>query len=120
MDRQEIGKLGEKLATKFLKKNGYRIIEKNSHHSHNEIDIIAKNKSYIVFVEVKTRKTSDFGYAYEAVDYRKQRKINQGAVAYITANNIKSEIRFDVVEVYGKYTLEGFFVSEINHIENAF
>ena len=121
MNTTAIGNHGEDAAVKFLKGKGYTVVSRNYKVKFAEIDIVAYNKSGVLcFVEVKTRKTSDFGYAFEAVDFRKQKKIIQGATAYITANNINCEIRFDVIEVYGKYSSQGFSVSEINHIENAF
>ena len=55
MNTTEIGRLGEKLAARYLRKNGYRILETNKHQSHNELDIIAANKEWILFIEVKTR-----------------------------------------------------------------
>ena len=124
MNTLELGQLGEAVAAKFLKKSGYRILEKNLHVSHNEIDLIAKNKEFLVFVEVKTRSTdetltSDFGTPASAVDYGKQKRLISAARSYI-ASNKKSNLqpRFDVIEVYldkvNRKTLK------INHIVNAF
>ena len=83
MKTVEIGALGEKLAAKFLKKNGYKILAKNVHISHNEIDVIAKNKEFIVFVEIKTRSTdellqTDFGTPASAVTQGKQKRTVSG------------------------------------------
>ena len=72
--KQNIGKIGEEAATKFLKKLGYKIIKRNYKNYYGEIDIIAKEKSCTVFVEVKTRTSINYGYASEAVDYRKSIK----------------------------------------------
>ena len=124
MDKHETGKLGEKLATKFLRKHGYRILERNSHQSHNEIDIIVANKRYIVFVEVKTRKTDDDLYSYfgspaSAVDKTKQQRIINGARAYLShSKHLDKQPRFDVIEVF--LSKESSKLLNINHIENAF
>ena len=121
MNTVTIGNFGENAAAEYLEKKGYSIVERNYKPKIAEIDIIAYNKEGVLcFVEVKTRKTSVFGYACEAVDFKKQRKITQGAMSYISSHNIDREIRFDVVEVYGKVMNDGFSVLKINHIENAF
>lgn len=121
MNTVTIGNFGEDAAVRYLEKNGYRIIERNYKPKIAEIDIIAYNKEGVLcFVEVKTRKTSLFGYACEAVDFKKQKKITQGALSYIRSHNIDREIRFDVIEVYGKVIGDSFSVSDINHIKNAF
>ena len=124
MDRQEIGKLGEKLAAKFLKRNGYRIIKRNSHHSHNEIDIIAQNKRYVVFVEVKARTTDTdmylhFGSPASAVNRAKQSRIIMAAKDYlIHTKHSDKQPRFDVIEVF--LNKDDYKTLKINHIENAF
>ncbi|MEE8424042.1 MAG: YraN family protein, partial [Thermodesulfobacteriota bacterium] len=73
--KQSTGAMGEELASKFLKKQGYKIVEKNFRTSLGEIDIIALDKGTITFVEVKTRKSTAFGYPQEAVGLKKQKKI---------------------------------------------
>ena len=121
MNTVTIGNFGEDAAARYLEKNGYKVVARNYKPKIAEIDIIAYNREGVLcFVEVKTRKTSLFGYACEAVDFKKQRKITQGALSYIKANNIDCEIRFDVIEVYGKVQGNGFSCEKINHIENAF
>ncbi len=126
MNTKDIGNLGEKKSVRFLKKHGYRIIERNKHESHNEIDIIASNSQFIVFVEVKTRTVNSndnisFGYAASAVNLGKQERTINGARSFIASNpkKIKNKmIRFDVIEVY--LDKINFKVKAINHIENAF
>ena len=126
MNTKDIGNLGEKKAVRFLKKNGYRIIERNKHESHNEIDIIASNLQFVVFVEVKTRTVNSnddisFGYAASAVTLGKQERTIKGARSFMSSNPKKFKnkmIRFDVIEIYlDKSDLK---VKGINHIENAF
>ena len=116
--KKKIGNIGESAAADFLKKEKkFKIIERNYTNFLGEIDIIAKSKNDIVFVEVKTRTSTDFGYASQAVDYKKQEKIKKIAQIY-TKDSYNTSIRFDVVEVYiDKSTNQ---ISKINHIENAF
>ncbi len=126
MNTLEIGKHGEDTAVLFLKKHGYKIIDRNVHLSHNEIDIIARKKEYIVFVEVKTRSTpkdmySEFGLPSDAVDYRKINRILRAAIDYLSASKTKYkrlQPRFDVVEVY--LNKENGEVLKVNHLPDAF
>jgi putative endonuclease len=94
------GKEGEKIAAAFLKKNGYRIMEINFRCPIGEIDIVAKEKDYLVFVEVKTRKSMELGYPEQAVGIRKQKKMSQLALWYMQKRKIDdTNARFDVVAV---------------------
>lgn len=94
------GKEGEKIAAAYLKKNGYRIIEINFRCPIGEIDIVAKEKDDLVFVEVKTRKSIDLGYPEQAVGIRKQRKMSQLALWYLQKRKIaNTNARFDVVAI---------------------
>jgi len=94
------GKEGEKIAAAYLKKNGYRIIEINFRCSIGEIDIVAKEKDDLVFVEVKTRKSIELGYPEQAVGIRKQKKMSQLALWYLQKRKIAdTNARFDVVAV---------------------
>ena len=109
-----LGSVGEKTAVKFLKKKKYKILKTNQVTPFGEIDIIAKNGEYLVFLEVKARKDERFGTPREAVTEQKQRHIKNSAKFYIQKENLFDEkIRFDVIEVF----LEN---GEVNHIENAF
>lgn len=119
----EIGRYGESVAIAHLKANRYKILEQNYFASHNEIDIIAENKQYIVFVEVKARSCSSpddmaFGTPATAVTYAKQKRTITAAQAYLNDHKTKKIPRLDVIEVYlSRETNE---VIKINHIENAF
>lgn len=94
------GKEGEKIAADFLKKNGYRIIDKNFRCPLGEIDIVAREKSAIVFVEVKTRQSSKLGYPEQAVGIRKQKKMSQLALWYLQKRKLADiSARFDVVAI---------------------
>ena len=119
MKTKTIGDYGEKLAARYLTKNGYKIVEKNYRERTFEIDIIAYDGDCLCFVEVKTRNRDDYGLACEAVNFAKQQKIIKGALTYITANNIDSPTRFDVVEVYVK-DMNLLSKKRINIIKNAF
>ena len=113
------GSWGEDLAAEFLKKKGWRIVGRNYSCRMGEIDIIARKGRYIVFAEVKLRKSDRFAKAMEFVTEAKQRRIITAAELWLQANPIKAQPRFDVVEVYAP---EGIRTKkpEINHIEDAF
>ena len=114
--RISVGKQGESLATEFLRKNGYRIVENNFRNRYGEIDIIAIEGNTIVFIEVKTKTNSKFGPPKMAVDLRKQRQISKAALAYLTQKRMNNNpARFDVV---GISMLEN--KTEIELIKNAF
>ena len=98
--QQKFGEKGESLAAWYLKKNGYKIIEQNYRTQLGEIDIIAKEKKTIVFVEVKARRSMRFGNPKWAVTPKKQRKISMVALYYLkTTNQINTKARFDVVAI---------------------
>ena len=112
----ELGQRGERIAVKFLKNYGYNIISTNYRTRLGQIDIIAKDKKTICFVEVKTRRTKRFGHPYEAVETSKQRRINRVSLMYLKQNGlIDSPARFDVVSI--SYTDEQ---PKIELIKNAF
>lgn len=114
--RISIGKKGESLASEFLKKNGYRIVENNFRNRYGEIDIIAIDRKTIAFVEVKTKTSDKFGAPKLAVDLRKQRQISKAALAYLTQKRLNNHpARFDVV---GISIIEN--KTEIELIRNAF
>jgi putative endonuclease len=98
MNRQEIGKLGEKLAQKFLKKRGYRIRETNFHCRQGEVDIIARQGDYLVFIEVRTKSNLDFGSPEESITQSKKEKLIAVALTYITTHQKLPPLwRIDVV-----------------------
>ncbi|MBP3329236.1 MAG: YraN family protein [Clostridia bacterium] len=106
---------GEDKAAKYLKKQGYKITAKNFQSRFGEIDIIAENEEYIVFVEVKARGEKSIAEPKEFVDIRKQRKIIKTAEVYLAEKFSEKQPRFDVVEIKkekGK--------TNLNHIINAF
>lgn len=109
------GRSGEELAKDYLTSQGYNILETNYHNKIGEIDIIAMHKSTLVFVEVKTRTSINYGYAFEAVDSRKQRKIINTSLVYVKYKGyINTQLRYDIIEVYMTKRIR------INHLDNAF
>lgn len=113
--KQKTGKNGEDIAIEYLEKKGYTIIERNFYCSQGEIDIIAKDKKEIVFIEVKTRRNYNYGLASEAVNRQKKKHLIESIKYYIYRNKIENTyIRIDVIEVYIKNKK-----AYINHIEQA-
>lgn len=124
MNTREFGRLGEAAAVKYLTDAGYHIIGTNVYVGHEEIDIIAEDGGYIVFVEVKTRRmTPDtrgvYGSPAEAVNAAKQRHLISAAEKYISENTSEKYPRIDVTEVYCDPASGSFSVTEIRHFENA-
>ena len=118
MKKNEVGKLGEDEAVRFLKKKGYDIIARNWRHKFGEIDIIALDRETVVFVEVRTKMTGDFGTPEESVTKTKMRQIVKAASNYIREKRLQGEsIRFDFI---GITTDKNTGKSSINHIESAF
>jgi putative endonuclease len=114
-ESHSLGKKGEEMAADHLKGKGFRILHRNWVSGRKEIDIVAENNEFVVFIEVKTR-TGDFQvHPRDAVTPEKQRKMIFAADSYIRKYNINKESRFDVITVISK---KGSF--DIEHIENAF
>lgn len=115
---QNIGEIGEEYTVKFLKKKKYKILERNYRKRYGEIDIIAENKNYIVFVEVKTRHKDSMTSAADAVNRQKQIRIIKTASMYLAENETDKFCRFDVCEVY--INSDNLKLVDINYIEAAF
>lgn len=95
-----IGKSAEKAACVYLKKNGYKLLKTNYRSKFGEIDIIAKDKDVLCFIEVKYRKNTDFGFPEDFVHNKKQKKIIKTAFDYIMKNRLDDiNLRFDIVTV---------------------
>lgn len=98
--KKELGNLGEQIAVEYLEKNNYQIIKRNFYCRQGEIDIIAKDKKEIVFIEVKTRSNIYFGKPSEAVNHIKQKHIYKSAQYFLyKTNSLERLTRFDVIEV---------------------
>jgi putative endonuclease len=116
MQKKELGKKGEEVALQFLKKRGYRIIEKNYVCKMGEMDIIAKEKDTLVFIEVKTRTSMAFGPPQLAVNLSKQRQLSKVALNFLKDKKLEdAKARFDVVAI-----LLGQNKEEIELIKDAF
>ena len=97
---KSLGARGEDAAARYLKRQGFRILERHHDSPLGELDIIAVDDRTVVFVEVKTRTSDDAGHPTEAVDARKQRRMTQAALAYLKAHRLlQNAARFDVVAV---------------------
>ena len=119
MDKKRRGKWGEGIALEHLNKKDYITVTTGFRSRFGEIDLIVKNKEFLVFAEVKTRKNANFAYAREHVSKEKQRKIIATANYWLAIRPTNLQPRFDVIEVYakdGEHTVS----PEIVHIENAF
>lgn len=99
--RHEIGKIGEDIATNYLENLGYTILKRNFIAIQGEIDIIAKDKEELVFIEVKTRTNALYGAPVDAVTIPKQKHLISTVNYYLYANHLENEfVRIDVIEVY--------------------
>ncbi len=118
MDKQQIGKNGEEAAANYLMRKGYVILNRNFRMKFGELDIVALDTDgCTVFVEVKTRKNASFGYPSEYVDRHKRRRIQNMALLYCRGEEY---MRFDIIEVYYEMRGDMMYITEINHIEDAF
>lgn len=113
------GPWGEAIAAEYLRKKHYKTIAQGYASRFGEIDLIVQDRKYLVFVEVKTRKSSSFARGLEHVDKRKQDRIRITASIYLSENPTKLQPRFDVIEIYAP---DGPNTShpEIYHMEDAF
>ena len=113
------GAWGEALAAEYLRKKHYKLVAAGYHCRFGEIDLIVQNKQYLVFVEVKLRKSDRFAQAREFVDYRKQERLRTTAAFYLAEHETALQPRFDVIEIYAP---DGVATRApvINHLEDAF
>ena len=113
-----LGDRGERVAVRFLKKQGFRIIARQYRNQFGEVDIIAKDGRQVVFVEVKTRKSTGAGQPFEAVDRRKQQKLTKVALAWLKKHKrLEQSARFDVISVVWPDDSSG---PQLQHFRNAF
>ncbi len=114
-----VGAWGESLAAEYLQKKRYQLVAMNYRCKFGEIDLIVKNQQYLVFAEVKLRKSDRFAKAMEFVDSNKQNRLRATAEMYLAENPTDLQPRFDVIEVYAP---EGTATRKpvIHHMEDAF
>ena len=111
----QLGEKGERAALNFLEEQGYQILKTNWREKKFEVDIIAIDKDEIVFVEVKTRSTNNFGNPEEAVDMKKQEHLIEGADHYLQTKEIDMDCRFDVISI-----IDNGQKTSLTHFKNAF
>ncbi|MEX1095014.1 MAG: YraN family protein [Planctomycetales bacterium] len=116
--RKLLGNRGERAAARFLRRQGYRILARQHASRFGEIDLIARDGEWIVFVEVKTRRSDVAGLPVEAVDQRKQRQMTRAALAWLKRRGLLDHrSRFDVIGILWP---EGSRQPRIDHYRNAF
>jgi len=113
------GAWGEALAAQYLRKKGYKLVAAGYRCRFGEIDLIVRDRKFLVFVEVKLRKSDSFAKAYEYVDRRKQDRIRITASHYLSENATELQPRFDIIEIYASDGM-GTARPEIFHMEDAF
>jgi len=114
--RQAFGELGERIAERWLRRRGWRIVQRRFRSGHRDIDLVVERDGTVAFVEVKARKGADFGGPVQAVNYRKRKQLERSAMVWIDRHGREAEAyRFDVVGVL----LNGAEV-RVCHVENAF
>ncbi len=114
-----VGAWGEALAADYLQRKKYKIVASGYRCRFGEIDLIVSNRQYLVFVEVKLRKSDRFASAMEYVDFHKQNRIRTTAELFLSQNPTALQPRFDVIEIYAPQGLET-LKPEIHHLEDAF
>jgi putative endonuclease len=115
-DRQGLGKLGERIAERWLVERGWRVLAKRYRSGHRDLDLIVERGGAVAFVEVKARRGAEFGHPIEAVNWRKQRELVRSARVWISRfGSPEHTYRFDVVGVL----IEG-ERAQVRHVENAF
>ncbi|WP_442589912.1 YraN family protein [Pedobacter sp. AW31-3R] len=112
----ELGKYGELMAQTYLIEKGYTILEKNWKYGRAEIDLIAFHDRQLIFVEVKTRRSTAHGEPEDFVNWKKESQIALASSVYIERKNHQGEVRFDIVAI----VFENKHLYKINHIEDAF
>ena len=114
-----LGRWGEMLAADYLRKKGFQLLGAGWRCRFGELDLIATDREYLCFVEVKLRKTSAYGSAGAFVDWRKQEKLRLAAQLYLLEHPTQLQPRFDVVEIYAPRGMKT-EQPEIRYLENAF
>ncbi len=120
MTTKQIGDICEKYAGEHLEKQGMKILDTNFYCREGELDIVARDEEYIVFVEVKARKNTTFGAPCEAVTLSKQRRLILAAQKYLMQSELETAVRFDIVEILYKLQDNKVQIKNINHIKGAF
>lgn len=115
-EHSQMGIWGEEVAADYLRDSGYVILERDWHSGHRDIDIIAQQDDTVVFVEVKTRRNTDYMQPEQAVDWKKRRNLRHAVNHYVKFKKIDNPIRFDIITIVGSL---GTSHPVINHIEDV-
>ena len=118
-DKKLLGRWGEAMAAELMRKKGWKIVAAGWHCRYGEIDLIAENRKYISFTEVKLRRSDRIAQAREFVDLHKQERIRTSALMYLAEHPNHKQPRFDVIEIYAPCGMDT-QQPVINWIENAF
>ena len=118
LKKKEVGQKGENAAAEYLISERFEIVARNYHSRFGEVDIIAQNEKYLLFVEVKTCTMGAKRLPREAVDTLKQKKLVKTAMIYLSEHEVALQPRFDVIEVW--IEKESGAILTVNHIEHAF
>jgi putative endonuclease len=110
-DRIQKGKEGEATAEQFLMNKGFEIVARNYRFKRSEIDLIVRKKDWLVFVEVRMRSSSAFGYPEQTIGRNKRKKIMEGAAQYLEESKWEGNVRYDIVAIQK---------NEVTHFEDAF
>ena len=110
----ELGKWGEDVAIDYLTDKGYRILERDWHSGHRDLDIIALDGDVVVIVEVKTRRNRLFSEPEQSVDYRKMRNLLAASNHYVKLRHLNNPLRFDIITIVGDMGQE----PEVSHLED--
>lgn len=114
--RQAFGELGERIAERWLRRRGWRVVQRRFRSGHRDIDLVVERDGTVAFVEVKARRGAEFGGPVQAVNYRKRKQLERSAYVWIDRHGREAEsYRFDVIGVL----LDGAEV-RVCHVENAF
>lgn len=114
--KTKIGRIGEEIAKQYFDNQNYKFITQNYYYNHGEIDLIYKEGDELVFIEVKFRKSDDFGDPLESITPKKQKLIRRTAEGYVIEKNIiNTPCRFDVITIVGSKKNH-----KINHLKNSF
>lgn len=119
MTKSEVGKLGEEYAASHVRSCGFTVVQANYHSRYGEIDVIAENDKYIIFIEVKVRAKDSLVSGLEAITSAKMRKVFKTALCWMQENPTKLQPRFDVCEVITEKANE-FTPIDLIYIKNAF
>ena len=111
----EVGKWGEDLAAAYLEEKGYEILERDWKSGHHDLDIVAREDSTLVVVEVKTRKNRLYGDPEEAIDYKKRISLQSAINHYVKSHRTSHNVRFDIISIVGTMGSQ----PEIDHIKDV-